>query len=237
VPASQLEALHFIADRLASAKVEALLGGAFAIARHVGRWRGTKDVDFLIRPADRERAIATVLDAGLQDYFDELAYDRSWIFRAYRDDMLVDLIWTLPNHVTEVDDAWFAHAAKLTLNGRQYDVVPLEELIWVKLFVMQRDRCDWPDVINLIRTNISRVDWRRLLDRIGEQEPLLEAALILLQWVAPDAVHEVPTWIRERFHLHDRAPPSADSEERRAALLDSRPWYAAVLPPNAMMSP
>lgn len=238
IPREQADALVEATSHLERAGVHALLGGAFAIGRHVGRWRGTKDIDFFVRPAQRQAAIDALLKAGFKDYHEQLAYDRSWIFRAFRDNALIDIIWTIPNHVTDVDDEWFARAASFPFEGRRCSTVPLEELIWIKLFVLQRDRCDWPDVINLLRRNAKILDWERLIDRLDDHEPLLIAVLQVLDWLAPAVVTEFPTWVLSRFHLRERPQVlTAEEEARRAALLDSRPWYAELLSGSDVMAP
>ncbi len=233
-----VHALDVVCDTLVKANVDALLGGAFALARHVDRWRGTKDVDFFIRPRDREAAISALLSVGFQDYHDQAPYDRSWIFRGHRPDALVDVIWTLPNHVTEVDDHWFDHAAHFTLHGRAYRTVPAEELIWIKTYVLQRDRCDWPDVINLLRAQGAHLDWSRLLSRIGDDADLVHGALIVFNWIAPEEAKNLPSWVRTKFALPSGVRNhSVDLERQRVSMLDSRPWYAALLPVDATMSP
>lgn len=239
IPAQQVEALHRVSEALRRAGVPSLLGGAFAIGRHVGRWRGTKDVDFFLRPAERERAIEALRACGYEDFYPQQAYDRSWIFRGCCEDGgLVDLIWSIPNHVTDVDDAWFERAARFAIGGREYAAIPVEELIWIKLFVLQRDRCDWPDVINLLRRNPQTIDWERLIARIGEAEPLLAGVLQVLEWLSPNAANEFPAWVRTRFHLSERPQTlHAADEGARAALLDSRPWYAALVPEQDLMGP
>lgn len=240
VPTRRFEVLREVTLLLQRAGVDSLLAGAFAIAKHVGRWRGTKDIDLLIKPEDRDRAVEAMLAAGFIDYCDQCQYDPTWIFRAWREDELVDLIWTLPNHAAVVDQSWFDHSLPLELPGHVYRVVPLEELIWVKLFVMQRDRCDWPDVLNLLRCNLGAIDWNRLLDRLGPQEPLLAAVLFVLQWIAPQTAADLPPAVQRRLQFVAQAPVSAGGREvepQRAALLDSRPWYAVCVDPGAPMGP
>src|SRR5207302_5510091 len=80
-----------------------LLGGGFALATYTGRWRNTKDLDFYVLPRDRERMTALLDRRGFADYFDRLPYQRHWIYRATRDDALVDTIWQMANSRTEVD--------------------------------------------------------------------------------------------------------------------------------------
>ena len=238
IPESQVQALREVAEHLHASGVEVLLGGAFALGRHVGRWRGTKDIDFFLRPRDRERAIEALTTTGFSDYFGTQEYDRSWIFRAFRDDALVDVIWTIPNHVTDVDEAWFQHAARFSMHGREYTTIPLEELIWIKLFVLQRDRCDWPDVLNLLRCNARLLDWERLVRRIDRHAALLLGALHVLQWLSPEVLEVVPAWVKQRFHLGEEPGQRDPGEEaNRAALLDSRPWYAVCVPEKNLMAP
>lgn len=225
-------------ETLESAGVQSLVGGAFAMASHVGRWRGTKDVDFFIRPRDRDRAVQALLSAGFADYHDRVAYDRTWIFRGHRPDALVDLIWTLPNHVTEVDDDWYRHAGSFFLGDREYCVIPVEELVRIKMYVLQRDRCDWPDVINLFRTNSRQLNWERLFSALGDDLPLAHAVLILFNWLAPEQALQLPAWVRERFALpRAHAEHPEDLERTRTWMLDSRPWYAAFITADRPMSP
>src|SRR5579859_2214761 len=42
-------------DAIRSAGVPFMLGGGFALAAFTGRWRDTKDIDFYIRPGDRDK--------------------------------------------------------------------------------------------------------------------------------------------------------------------------------------
>src|SRR5579862_746197 len=44
-------------DAVRAAEVPFMLGGGFALAAYTGRWRDTKDIDFYIRPEDREAAV------------------------------------------------------------------------------------------------------------------------------------------------------------------------------------
>jgi hypothetical protein len=143
---------HFVAGTTAieSTGVSFLLGGALALASYTGHWRDTKDVDVIVRPQDSATAIGALRSAGFEDYFDQLAYDRSWIFRGCKDGVIFDIIWELPNHRVPIDDAWFERARALWLRGRAYAAAPAEEIIRVKLYVMQRERCDWVDVLNLL---------------------------------------------------------------------------------------
>jgi len=122
--------------------IELLVGGGFARAAYTGYWRDTKDIDFYVRPKDRERAEHALTEAGFADYYKKLSYDRAWIYRSYKRSVIVDVIWAMANQRAQVDEVWFEHAPQFKIRGERLLLVPPEELLWCKLYVMQRDRCD-----------------------------------------------------------------------------------------------
>ena len=58
---------------LRAAGMRFLLGGGFALATYVGRWRNTKDIDFYIMQQDRDKAVEALSKAGFEDYFSATA--------------------------------------------------------------------------------------------------------------------------------------------------------------------
>lgn len=213
------------------ARVRYLLGGALALATYIGRWRNTKDIDFFVHACDWKRLVAALKAAGFSDYFEREAYDRSWIFRSYRDDVILDVIWTLPNHRIDVDAVWFERARRIRLRGGVYETLPVEELIRIKLYVLQRERCDWVDIVNIMASSTDSIDWDHLLARMGPDRPLLHAALAIFNWMSPRRAGALPAHVREEFALPLMVTADADQVEvRRARLFDSRPWFAPHQP-------
>jgi hypothetical protein len=214
-----------------------LLGGAFGLAAYTGRWRNTKDIDFFVLPSDKDRIVDALTKAGFEDFYPRLSYDRGWIYRAVREDVLVDAIWQTPNRRSEVDEEWFARSRKVILRDEKLEVLPAEELLVIKLYVIQRDRCDWPDLINLLYQTCDQLDWNHVLNRLECEWPLLAGLLHLFNWVAPARALQLPEQVRESFHL---SRPSAEDlalpEEHRVRLLDSRPWFAAFRPTDQPMT-
>jgi hypothetical protein len=185
----------------------------------------------VISAEHRERAIDALLQAGFSDYFDRESYDRSWIFRGVKDGVLFDVIWALPNHRVGIDGAWFERATSLMLNGRSYSVIPMEELIRIKLYVMQRERCDWVDVLNVLAASVEQISWPWLVERMGRDLPLLHAALAIFNWMCPGRAHALPGWLRKQFALpRVETEDFSLTEERRVKLFDSRPWFAPHQP-------
>jgi hypothetical protein len=105
--------------------------------------------------------------------------------------------------------------------------VPVEELVRVKLYVLQRERCDWVDVLNVLAGAVERIDWRWLVSRMGRDLPLLHAVLAIFNWMSPNRTTALPAWLREQFALpYIEVDDPTAAEERRVRLFDSRPWFA-----------
>lgn len=204
------------------------LGGAFGLATYTGRWRNTKDLDIYVLPHSREAMIQVLTKAGFQDYYDQLAYDRSWIYRGIHEGAIVDVIWAMANHRAEVYESWLLRGPELDIHGETVRVVSAEEMLWHKLYVLQRERCDWPDVLNLLYATGDTLDWEYLLGRLGKDTPLLAGVLCVFQWLAPGMARRLPPWLWTRLNLPAPATDSiADVDWDRVKLLDTRPWFAS----------
>lgn len=232
IPDEQWAIYERVIDAASRAGLRFLLGGAFSLAAYTGDWRNTKDLDFFILPEERDRMVRILTDLELRDYYDQLPYERHWIYRAVADDTIVDAIWQMANHRAAVDESWFTHAPWLRIRGREVAVLSIEELIWTKIYVIQRDRCDWPDLVNVLHRAGCALDWERLLYRLSEDAPLLAALLTIFRWLCPGHAGEFPGWIWERLGL---APPPENApsvEPHRACLLDTRNWFGPILAPE-----
>lgn len=212
------------------------LGGAFALATYTGRWRNTKDLDIYVRPEDRDAMVQVLTDVGLDDYFEKLPYDRAWIYRGCRDSVIVDIIWSMANQRAQVDDSWLDRGPSMNVRDQVVRIVPPEEMIWAKLYVLQRDRCDFPDVLNMIYASGPTLDWKILLDRLGDDWPLLSGILSVFQWMCPGRAKELPKALWRRVRLPQPEKDAvAPTDRRRVDLLDRRPWFmfAADAEPSA----
>lgn len=222
-------------NALRQAGVPFLLGGGFALATFTGRWRDTKDIDFYIMPQAREAAVAALVQAGFTDYFKRVPYDRKWIHRSVRSDVIVDLIWAMANQRARVDEQWFHRANTTVLRGEPLQVVPMEEFIWCKLYILQRDHCDWTDLFNLFHTHIGRIDWGHLIARLDEDAPLLKAALSVFGWLRPERMHELAPSLHARLDAAIERWKVKRPMRNRVRLLDTRAWFAALQPPHKKM--
>jgi hypothetical protein len=203
-------------------QVPFLLAGGYVFSHYSGFWRNTKDMDIVVKLEDFDRAVRVVLAQGLQDYYPVEGYDRSWIFRAHRGPIIVDVIHCFANHADHVDDSWLDHGVPGEFAGEPVRFIAPEDLIWMKLFVFQRQRCDWPDLLNILRGQDGALDWDYLLRRTGEHWRLLAALVEVYDWLCPGERHYIPGPLRaELARRHRRQEPTVTT---RASLLDSRPW-------------
>jgi hypothetical protein len=201
------------------------IGGGLAISLYTGYWRPSKDIDLYVLATQRQSAIDAMLDAGFSDYHDQAPYDRAWLFRGIRSGVIVDIMWALANGAGEVGPDWMERGIRAELHGESLQLLAPEELLWSKIHVLQRDRCDWPDLLNLLYATGPQWDWQRLFQRLEGHQPLLAALLSLFAWVAPGRAGALPRWVWSRLQLARRGGAQPARCDERIRLLDSRPWF------------
>jgi hypothetical protein len=128
----------------------------------------------------------------------------------------------MANHRTDVDAEWLTRGPVVEFGEHKVAVVPPEELIWSKLYVLQKDRSDWPDILNLIHAIGPALDWARLLERLDGDALLQDGVLSVFRWLVPEKAAELPSWLWRR--RDSRVSPASDPCEH-VRLLDSRPWF------------
>ena len=182
---------------LNEAGVPFLVGGAFALAKHAGIERHTKDLDILVRRGDRDRTLQTLKAAG---YRTEVSFPH-WLAKAYNydEDGLVDVIYSSGNGVAEVDEEWFTYASEGEILGVPVKLCPAEEMIWSKGYVQERERFDGADIAHLIRGRGEGLDWGRLLRRFGEHWRILFGHLITFGFIYSAERGKVPASVLEEL--------------------------------------
>ncbi|NUP06684.1 MAG: hypothetical protein HOW73_11575 [Polyangiaceae bacterium] len=209
--------------RLHAERVPFLLGGAFALSHYSGVARDTKDLDLFIRPCDWDRVAKQLGRAG---YEIELTFSH-WLGKARSGPHFIDLIFNSGNGLTPIDEEWFFYAQEASVLGMQVKLVPPEECIWSKCFVMERERFDGADVAHLLRSCAATLDWRRLIDRFGDKWRILAAHVILFEFIYPGERDKIPAWVWQellgRLTSEMDIPPSPD--QRCQGTLVSRAQY------------
>lgn len=213
-----------VAGLLRDANVPVLVGGAYALARYTGICRHTKDFDLFLRPDDCPRALDVLARAG---YRTELTFPH-WLGKVhYHDGALVDLIFSSGNGVARVDDDWFAYAVPETVLGLPMELCPVEETIWSKSFVVERERYDGADIAHLIRAHGARLDWGRLLHRFDRHWRVLLAHLVFYGFIYPGERDRVPEWVEDELLgrlRRERRQPLPRASARGRSCRGSSSW-------------
>jgi hypothetical protein len=226
---------------LTRADVPFLVGGAYALCRYIGVHRATKDLDLMVCEEDWP-AVAQALRA--RGIVIKLVFPH-WLGKAMALRAQVDIIFNGGNHQTPVTRDWFVHAVPEPVLGFQTLLCPVEELLWSKSFVMERERFDGADVQHLLRAFADRLDWRRLLDRFAGHEGLLRAHLMLFDYIYPGESRRIPGWVVPAVEAAIAAAPPAPANlcrgtrlSRAQYLVDIEEWGYVDdrLPPHGSMS-
>jgi hypothetical protein len=208
-------------------KIDFLVGGAYALAEYTQINRDTKDFDLFLRPKDVEPALAMWKKAGYEaDYT-----FTHWLAKVQSGKVYIDIIFRSGNGLGSVDDLWFRHARKATIFGLQVKIVPPEEMIWQKAYIMERERFDGADVAHILSACAGELDWHRLVHRFETDWRVLWSHLILLGFIFPSKRHLIPSELVKEFGaklLQEQTEPALVDPVCNGTLL-SRIQYQADL--------
>jgi hypothetical protein len=209
---------------LNAAGIPFLVGGGHALERFLGIGRSVKDLDLFMRERDVEAALARV--GAPLGYRTEVTFPH-WLAKVIRaGDDHIDVIFNSGNSVCPVDDDWFRHATPATVMGQPVRLCPVEETIWSKAFVMERERYDGADIAHLIHARASEIDWGRLARRFGTHWRVLLSHLILFGFIYPSERRRIPDALMRRcLHLLEQEMRQAPTRRICRGTLTSRAQY------------
>jgi len=194
------------------------VAGAFALQKHTGIFRSTKDLDIFL-PA--ESASGALGDLKRKGFHCEVC-DPVWLAKVHRDGYFVDLITGMSNGVITVDDTWIEGAQPANILGVRTQILAAEELMASKLFVTRRERFDGADIAHVIYALQGKLDWGRVLALAGEHWELVLWNLILFRYVYPAQTKYIPesVWkdLLRRVAEQDRVP--SQTAKFRGSLVD-----------------
>lgn len=156
-----------------------------------------------------------------------------WLGKVRNLEFVIDVIFSSGNGLCEVDDEWFRHAHPGELDGHLVHLIPPEEMIWTKGFVMERHRYDGTDIIHLIHARGRKLDWPRLLKRFGSYWEVLLSHVTLFTFVYPGEIHNIPDWVwndlLERLSNKRRqSPPSSQPRICYGSLLSGEQYKVSI---------
>jgi hypothetical protein len=176
------------ARALMKAGVPFLVGGAYAMGRCTRIERHTKDFDIFVKSTDAKRALEVLKNEG---YHTEFPFPH-WLGKAYSGDDFIDVIFSSGNGIAVVDDEWFQHAVTGKVLGMEMQICAVEEIIWSKSFIQERERFDGADVAHLIRECAESMDWERLMRRYGDRWRVLFTHLVMFGFIYPGDRDRLP---------------------------------------------
>lgn len=83
--------------------------------------------------------------------------------------------------------------------GIPVKIIPLEELIWQKSYVMERERFDGADIAHLLLRCGEQIDWEHLLRRFGSDWRVLLSHLVLFSFIYPARRNLIPEEVIEEL--------------------------------------
>ena len=196
-------------ETLNKARAPYLVGGAYAFSRYTDIERHTKDFDIFVKQEDLEVVLKVLVRLGYQV---EPTFPH-WLAKAFSRDDFIDIIFSAGNGVATVDDRWFEHAVEGTVLGVTARLIPAEEMIWSKAFIMERERYDGADVAHILHARAEQLDWDRLIERFDNYHRILLVHLLLFGFIYPAERERIPRQVLET--LIAKVEPELGTNDRR----------------------
>lgn len=205
------------------------VGGGLAISAYSACVRNTKDMDIFVLEKDSREVLDITRQLGFEE-FTEVSYDRTWSYRSSREGYIIDFLWRMLNGRAAVTDTWLTHGWDLQVRGVPVRLLPVEELIWSKLYILRTDRADWPDILSLLYARGAELDWERLLSNLGDDRLVLGGVVNLLRWFCPGLACRFPESIWAPMGLLPPSFSDADVDHDRVALFKGEHLFAGGPP-------
>ncbi len=155
-----------VVSLLEEAGLDYAVGGSLATHYWTGSSLPVGDLDFLIREEDGVGLLGVLEKRG----FDTQEMVHSWLHKAFKDSVAIDLMFQLKNGTT-LDDELIEHRSRVEMLGRLAYVMSAEDQVAVLAATIDRQTVGhhWYGVIDLMANN--DLDWDYLASRV-EENPL-----------------------------------------------------------------
>jgi hypothetical protein len=149
----------------------------FALAGSMACWAlggppSRHDVDLALKKSDAERAIEMLSSAGFR-------VDRppeGWLYKAWDDDILVDLIWA-PMGLTVTDEV-LRSTRIINVDAMEMPALSPTDVLTSKLLALNESHLDFEGLLAIVRGVREQVDWAELRRRT-EEKPLARSFLYM----------------------------------------------------------
>jgi hypothetical protein len=158
-PFAEIEtSLKRAAGALKRAGVPFLLGGGLAVWVRGGP-ETRKDLDFMVKQDDAERALRALVDEGMRPEYPP----EDWLLKAWDGEVLIDLIFSalgLP-----VTDEVIARGEEMNVFSIQMAVMSLEDVLSTKLLSLNEHYLCYESLLQASRAVREQVDWGEIWER------------------------------------------------------------------------
>jgi predicted nucleotidyltransferase len=168
-----------------------LMGGLASTL--LGRGRHSTDVDLFVRSEDADPTLRALADDG----FGVERTNPHWIYKAFMDGVLVDVIFKAKGDIY-LDDEMLARATRAEFRGQPVRVIPPEDLIVIKAIVHDEETPrHWYDALGILAT--PTLDWPYLTRRAAKNPTRVMSVLLYAQSIGlvvpPDVLRRLATAI------------------------------------------
>jgi hypothetical protein len=158
---------------LRDADVPFLLGGSLASWARGGP-ETRHDLDLMIRPQDAERALAALVDAGMEPEDPP----EEWLVKAWDGDVLVDLIFG-PKGLPMTDEV-IERGESMAVLGMEMRVMALEDVVTTKLMALSEHALRYESLLQIARALREQIDWAAVRERTAGS-PFADAFFVLAE--------------------------------------------------------
>jgi hypothetical protein len=155
------------------AEVPVLLGGSLAIWARGGP-ETRHDLDFMVKAEDADRALQALEDAGMRTE----KPPEGWLYKAWDQDVLVDLIFH-PRGLEMTDDV-IERAEEREVMAIRVPLMSAEDVFATKLLSLDEHSADYSGVLLMARALREQVDWDAVRRRTVES-PFAKAFFVLTE--------------------------------------------------------
>ena len=142
-------------------RVPYLLGGSLACWARGGP-AVAGDLDFMVKPADAERALAALVGVGMR----EERPPEQWLLKAWDGEHMVDIIFEAAG--LPITDEVFARGERLSVEAMTMPVMALEDVLTTMLMAMNERSLDYEHALQIARSLREQIDWDEVRARTAD---------------------------------------------------------------------
>jgi hypothetical protein len=158
---------------LRDSEIPFLVGGSAAFWARGGP-QYVEDLDFIVKPADADRALEALVEVGLEAG----SPPEEWLLKATDGDVDIDLIFD-PSGFT-IDDEVLARGEDMDVIGMSMPVMALEDIFTTKLLSLKEHYLNYEGLLPFARALREQVDWDDVRARTSES-PFAKAFFVLIE--------------------------------------------------------